>query len=815
MPAGSFATDKDQQNSLTFESALERVTRQIDALDEARGDIDRAQFDAEELLLELDYESDLVLRFVRENIAFQHYRGLLRGARGTLMSRSGNALDQSVLLASLLRDAGMEARILRTTLTPADSQRLLEQMRPNAALPVSDTEATDAPSAADEAAAPVDARTDLLPSNAEIAEATAEIVDLLAASGIELGDPQLMDRLAQEAADYFWIEYRLGPSEPWRQEHPVFADQNKAFSGLSHQQAINDTIPEDLLHQIRFAAFVEQRIGPKLTVHRIMDDWQKPAANLLGRSLTFFSLPSAFDEERLEDDLSATLPESGVFIPIFDGEAAPGAQAFDRGGNAFSLDALSMDQLGASGIFKTTGEKTGAAAGALQSLGAKEDEIATDFMSLTAQWVEYTLIAPGGAETRYRRMIFDRLGPLARQSSDFSKLDPDYRFNRLSTAHSFVVATGNYPQSFVLDQFLKSIVSTKPLMTRGLQNRFAKDSTISFSQALRDMTPLSPTLALYSLISQQNSTDAQLISYRPEPSVIALQGGLDEGDTGKIFYAVDIIHNARLSFSQADGRLIPAPAENIRQGVQETFFEGFAINPGGLVSARQFRMQDGLRIARQDGGAFEVLSSNSMERIKALPVGGDVKLRIGRNIEHGNVAIAPTSPLPENQIVWWQIDPHTGTTLGYLSDGTGGAAAEYLAAHLVGLTLGAAISWAVGQTDFLGCRAAGVKKGKARDCCSERRRNERWKGWALGLKFYGAYRAINNLEIDRQRSCGETSPRPPAATRPANSNPPKVRPVSNFPKSTRPGTTRGKPGNNSKRPRSSMPRPTRPATQNK
>lgn len=49
--------------------------------------------------------------YVRDEIAFDPYEGELRGARGTLMSRSGNSLDQSLLLQELLAEVGVKSRI--------------------------------------------------------------------------------------------------------------------------------------------------------------------------------------------------------------------------------------------------------------------------------------------------------------------------------------------------------------------------------------------------------------------------------------------------------------------------------------------------------------------------------------------------------------------------------------------------------------------------------------------------------------------------------------------------------------------------------
>src|SRR5688572_3380542 len=55
-----------------------------------------------DLAFELEFGQERIFRFVAEQIRYQPYAGLLRGAEGTLMARAGNAADQAVLLAALL-----------------------------------------------------------------------------------------------------------------------------------------------------------------------------------------------------------------------------------------------------------------------------------------------------------------------------------------------------------------------------------------------------------------------------------------------------------------------------------------------------------------------------------------------------------------------------------------------------------------------------------------------------------------------------------------------------------------------------------------
>jgi len=66
--------------------------------------------------------------FVRDQVALEPYPGVLKGARGTLVTRGGNSLDRALLLAAILKHNGVEAKIAHGTLPPEQAQNLLRQI---------------------------------------------------------------------------------------------------------------------------------------------------------------------------------------------------------------------------------------------------------------------------------------------------------------------------------------------------------------------------------------------------------------------------------------------------------------------------------------------------------------------------------------------------------------------------------------------------------------------------------------------------------------------------------------------------------------
>ena len=104
---------------------------------------------------------------------------------------------------------------------------------------------------------------------------------------------------------------------------------------------------------------------------------------------------------------------------MLNGELVEAGSAFDQNGNLIDVGLLAQSA-GMGNVGSSMGNALEGAIGAFQGLGdsgaATPDASPTptpnpsDLIALTGEWIEYTLIAPGGKETTARRTILDRIG---------------------------------------------------------------------------------------------------------------------------------------------------------------------------------------------------------------------------------------------------------------------------------------------------------------------------------------------------------------------------------------------------------------------
>ncbi|MGD1072439.1 MAG: hypothetical protein ABSB15_20125 [Bryobacteraceae bacterium] len=129
----------------------------------------------------LGHDPQQIFNFLRNGVGYQAYAGSLRGARGTLWSLAGNALDRASLLVALLKASGYTTQYVQGTLTQAQAQPLILPMFAGA----------------------------------------YRFVGCLPA-GLTAADPANDPTLLGIAENHYWVEYASSPGGPFTDADPSF-----------------------------------------------------------------------------------------------------------------------------------------------------------------------------------------------------------------------------------------------------------------------------------------------------------------------------------------------------------------------------------------------------------------------------------------------------------------------------------------------------------------------------------------------------------------------------------------------------------------
>lgn len=670
--------------------ALAAFDTQVDALERLRATIDPVGHDVGALGLELAFEEpEAIAAFVHEHVAFQPYAGVLRGPAGTWEARAGNALDQAILVATLLEDAGYDAEVALATLPEAAARDVLARLRPAGAPPGADLEAAgvtpealvDDPAALDRAVAEAEA---VLADLRARSEATARwLEDRLGATWAR-PDAEAADVLA-DAAAYAWVRARPFADDPWTDLHPVFGAAPAWAAELVAERTVDGVVPEDLLHRFRLEAFVERRVGGEVRTTALFPAWERPVANLVGVPLVLGFAPDGLDGgEFVVADAAAASDATTFFVPFLNGAPIAGAQVFDRLGN--QVDAMAA----ASPMAGLFGQLGNLANQATQELGGEG-------LELTSVWWQYTFVHPDGREAVHRRPVVDRVPSDDRAAGAIGDLEPfdaQAVFEALAATHTLLVAPADVAAGTAervrLDAQLALATYQRGLWLETVrpEGRPLEVPEATATALLRDR--LTTAYAAFGDLAVPDGT----VAYRHEPALVVVTAPLVPGRS-----VVDVVQNPRRVLA-LDGAA-PQPSAALRAGVWETATERLAL---GVVPA------DGV----EDAFAFAAAAADAgvvwrgVLRPEDVPVGLPAASRaaIAHDLAAGYLVVAPeTVPAGVRDAHWWRVDPATGVALGRAGDGRGQAATEYSTLEVT--IAGQVFSQALNVAGFAACRQGG------------------------------------------------------------------------------------------------------------
>jgi hypothetical protein len=618
---------------------------------ELQSTIDRSQFDLFALLEALEYDSQLIIEFVKEQISFEQYPGVLRGAQGVLMSRSGNSIDQSLLLATLLNDAGYKARIKRGTLSAEEARQLINSISQPAEIqsPFSDFDRASTLVARIHDSLDIslaelntyrDADTEKGPGDIELLRRNAKhrslVGNALRESGLELGNPRLMAELVEEARDYFWVEYQSGQATAWESIHPAVAGPIEFRPTII--TTYDGDLPPALQQRLRIAAKVERSIGGKLTTHSLMTPFERPVANLNGRTLIY----SNVFLRKAEDGEVGNNSRALMAFPFLNGRIAASGQAFDLKGNVIPADAAGSFM---AGVFEAVNSKLLDATDALNmATGGKDSES----MKLTRAWIEITLLKP--YETKPE--TFTRVLLVPADDSRLSRT-PNHRT-------AITIFTGNIPLSLILDNALSSI--SQALAEDGESD--GADQFVAYYYAF--------------LSGIWNYKNPSSWSYLSEPSLFALHN--EVVIEGKTYTGFDVINNTRRAFEGKSKSVQPSVDAAIDFGVWETVVESWLASQMFSETSVSVVTELEQSALAADHTAVKLVAPRKRGPTSQIGQSSMASSLQASDLEEGFAILIPNPKVTQesDSRVWWRINPSSGETLGRAGPtGWGAALKEY------------------------------------------------------------------------------------------------------------------------------------------
>jgi transglutaminase-like putative cysteine protease len=90
-----------------------------------KASIDYSRIDVRARLAKIGQDPRAIAAFVQNETRYEAYSGALRGPRGTLLARAGNAIDRALLLSTMLRTVGFKTRFAQGTLSSSQAAQLV------------------------------------------------------------------------------------------------------------------------------------------------------------------------------------------------------------------------------------------------------------------------------------------------------------------------------------------------------------------------------------------------------------------------------------------------------------------------------------------------------------------------------------------------------------------------------------------------------------------------------------------------------------------------------------------------------------------
>ncbi|HEY3247574.1 MAG TPA: transglutaminase domain-containing protein [bacterium] len=580
-----------------------------------------------------------IFEFVRDNIAFEAYSGVLRGPRGTLLAMAGNSADRATLLAALLTESGYQVRFAKGTLSRRDAQELVSSIwAPLPRLPGQNKTATDVAKTAVQA---------FVRSGKREFGRIQDALKQATPDATQVGPA--FDTLVAETLTHYWVQ--VAKDGGWIDLDPSFADSAVGGAHATADETM-ETLPANLYHRVTLRVVADVSDGTSARTEELVT-YSANAADLSGVDIVLVHVPENWTGpvRNIQGALSSAMSDTGRFKPVL---LRAGAAPII--GAPLTMEVQTSGAPGVINILKGQGTRHAA-------------EIAV------AERIEFTFDSPDRRRDGAVRDVFDSLGAARRAAG------------RALTPEEVSALATTSRRDLVTPRFLSIFITTGRLDAAHLVGASAASSPAQGARPGASPMPLRRLAVTYQVMSDMllarlGSPDKAIVSFYPVSPRVFIAEFSAQGKRFRL--AVDLRRDrARAVARSADAQFVFRA--NVMRGVVDGTLERMVIDyvaaqiPGtvdlktGLNTSQLFQIADDQRVS-------DVLVTSDQARLDPA-VSQDAVSRLLDDIRNGNYAVAPQRPVrvnDESRYAWWSVNPHSGETIAVADDGLHQAGTEYV-----------------------------------------------------------------------------------------------------------------------------------------
>lgn len=688
---------KADPNLLSMTDLSDTFEKMFTGIEAAERGLSRDTFDVEAITRRVGTDWVKLFEWVRDNTYLVPYQGVLRGPTGVLLDRFGNSLDRALLLADLLRSAGVTVRFAHATLSSEQAANVVRSARPmpRSSAPRLDPRAEDAVrgyaethgldvarvgAAFEQVTAASRAMSQSLERRA--IDQAGELAKLLGTPGSQASSG--VETAVESFRNHWWIQAQQGAE--WIDLDPTVPDATPGRTVASADEVLAlSSLPASLYHEIHVRIVVEKWTTGRLQETTVLQHTLRPM-ELIGQRIVLRHRPLNSPGSINPDGGQAGVQVENALLaqkewqPVLDVGARTIAQSsFSDPGNP-----------------SDSGRARGSIGGFGDLFGGGEDTPNASDGPLTAEWIEYEIRSPGLAAQRIRRDVFDLVGPSAR-TRGLTAAPNIARPLLLLRAMSLLGETDILPLvSQVSQEFVAHVVQTSLLNQRATLRELLQASTDTNRQrALEVAAKLVPSPGpLYGVaLARQAWSPASHDVFFDRPNIISFHRRVLPGSTGGIVRrdSVDIVANEMATRPESGA---DAFQTRLAQGMTDTAVEALLIGTCGSCSAPESVSELWLS-TRIQGTTWVVVRTADDAAWRDVAMNDDARRRVEDDLRAGYVAVVPARSTvldSRERLGWWRIDPNSGSALGIMDSGEGQGMVEYAISRTAGVLLGASVT---------------------------------------------------------------------------------------------------------------------------